>query len=418
MSFKHLFKSLKDKGQDLASSAKKLLPSADEGVDDSLPATVPPPPPGPGVPPPPAPPPAASSSSGMVSRPSLPPPARPGSPSGAIVGMAPVLPPGPNDPARIAGLGRRGDPNAPIVENEVDDTFYQKKQGIVDDVDERFGRFGPRVSSYILTQSMLPNGLKMVLSKLELRPKGFDAGDKGQIEKWIEAHGPEEFARRVGLRLRDSDSASPLTANPPSEKSPSSSPVRVRQLQKPKGQFDSDLPGRGSSSSHPLPRPRMADPPSSSGRPLPPPAPPPPPPPAPSGTIAAPSGTIKEEPRKQLTPADLKPVALGEGPEFERRASMAKSPVAGEPGRGEGITPPPRPPPAAAPASPPPPPPPVASATPPPVAPVPPPAPPKLPQTILPPETEPDDGDQSKRAADFLKSALDESSRFQRRRKK
>lgn len=401
MSFKDLFKSLKDKGQDIASNAKKLLPGGEEGVDDSLPPTVLP---GDPLEPPPLAPPPAGPSSGTISRPAgMTSPTKPTSSAGAIVGMAPTMPPGPNDANRIAGFGKRGDSKSPIIENDVDDTFYQKKQGIVDDVDERFGRFGPRVSSYLLTQSMMPNGLKMVLSKLELRPKGFDAGDKGLIEAWLDKNGTDEFARRVGLRLRDSDSSSPLNAGPQSEKPGAPNPVRVRQLQKPKGQFDSDLPARGSSSSQPLPRPKITSPPSSQGPltpwPSPPPGPPPPPP------ISAAGGPPKEEPKRSLAPEDMKPVTLGDGPEFERRASMAKSPVQADAPTKDRFPTPSRL--EVAPAPPPPPP-------PPPAAPA---MPPKLPQNILPPETEPDDAEQSKKAKDFLMSALDESSRFRRKKK-
>jgi len=73
----------------------------------------------------------------------------------------------PSDPNKIAGLGHRNDKSSsPIVVNDANDTVYRKRSSVVDEIEEQFSRFGPRISTYLLTQLMMPNGMK--LARLEL----------------------------------------------------------------------------------------------------------------------------------------------------------------------------------------------------------------------------------------------------------
>lgn len=390
MAFKNFFDKLKDKSQDLASGAKKLVsgpeepPPIDDGMSIDIPADRPsgthaqrqasvgPPP-----------------SSGPSRRPPEPvPPTAP-----------PVLPP--PDPNKIAGLGHRSDgANAPIMMNDADDTVYRKRSSVVDEIEEQFGRFGPRVSTYILTQLMMPNGMKMLLTKLDLRSRGFEGGDKALIENWIDLNGPDEFSKRVGLRHRDSESSNPLTANLPPDKETNSAPdLRIRPMAKKVGRPSSATP-------------KTDPPPSSNSVPLPPPtssrpraAAPVRPPGSPPSAHTPPPGRV-ETPHPADESVKIVPVSIHQ--DAERRASMARSPLPGGadsrnmPAAGQ-HTPSAPPPPAALP---PPPPPSMAAHIKPPI----------LPPMPLPKPPDMGRSDETEEApsrfpATFLQSAIDESSR-------
>jgi len=389
MAFKNFFDKLKDKSQDIAQGAKKLVsgPEGEAPIDDGMTIeTTPDRPSGShprssvGAPP-------SSAPSGRLQEP-IPPTAPP-----------PMLPPA--DPNKIAGLAHRGEKSsAPLVVNDANDTVYRKRSSVVDEIEEQFGRFGPRVSTYLLTQLMMPNGMKMLLAKLELRSRGFEGGDKSLVENWIDLNGTDEFAKRVGLRTRDSESSNPVTANLPPETASSSPPadLRIRPMSKkvagPTG--TGTRPGDArSSASVPLPPPSSSKP-RAAAPPRPPVAPPP-------TETARPSAD--QEPHPADESVKIRPVAISQ--DAERRASMARSPL---PGGADSKS--------------------FNAVPPPPVAP--PPAPPALPAVsapvashivppILPPmplPSPPDMGrsDETEEApsrfpANFLQNVLDESSR-------
>ncbi len=388
MAFKNFFDKLKDKSQDIASGAKKLVsgPGEQAPFDDGMTIeTTPDRPSG-----------THSRSAQVGAPPSSPPSGR--APEPVPPTAPPMLPP--SDPNKIAGLGHRNDKSSsPIVVNDANDTVYRKRSSVVDEIEEQFSRFGPRISTYLLTQLMMPNGMKMLLTKLDVRSRGFEGGDKALVENWIDLNGPDEFAKRVGLRTRDSESSNPVTANLSTEPPPSSAPdLRIRPMAK-KVAGIHDSPGRpgnsASSNSIPLPPPTSSKP-RAAAPPRPAVAPPP---------SATPRPSSDQEPHPADESVKIRPVAISH--DAERRASMARSPLPGGADSKSYMAPPPAPQPAAAaPPPPPPPPPPMASHIVPPILPpMPLPSPPDMGRSD---ETE---EAPSRFSASFLQSALDESSR-------
>ncbi|MDX2176983.1 MAG: hypothetical protein SF028_11000 [Candidatus Sumerlaeia bacterium] len=244
MGFKDFLKKLGEAGQELTRDAKKDAPPADPM---SSRAGLPPPPPArpdpQGVPP--------SGANRAVPPSQLPPSALPPM-AGARGGDG------------IPGLKERrsGDAPDPLNVNSVDDSVYSMRASLVSEVEERYGRFGPRVSSYMLTHLMMPNGLAMLLQKLGLKSKGYEAGDREQVEHWIQRSGADAFCVAVGISGKASGAPRPAA-----EDSSQDPRVRVRPTAD---------PGSRSSSSIPRPGVYSADAPTSSAS-LPRPVPPPPP---------------------------------------------------------------------------------------------------------------------------------------------
>lgn len=267
MDFKTLFRRLKE----------SIVPGSDEeqqGFED--PATS-------GAPLPPMEPPPPSRDSVQAPFSASPASSRGG--EAPFAAKAPSTPaPKPSDPNAVAGLGNKSEVpkgkgkgvGPAIVQVDQDDSSYLRRSEQVQIIQDLFADFGPRVSSYLLTQSLSEGGIGRIALKLGLEAKGQDRAKIALIEKWIRKHGVEEFGKAVGLRLAGSSGVPPA---PPS--TGSSSPelkVRVYDPNNPdspnSGSHGPSTPkfivqGRKNQSSEstpvPPPVPFGVDPPSSSG---------------------------------------------------------------------------------------------------------------------------------------------------------
>ncbi len=95
-------------------------------------------------------------------------------------------------------------PRGAIVQNDIDDSVYNMRNTYVKAIDETFGEYGPKVCAYILRQTLIPNGLALMLAKLNMSSRGRTGADHAVLEAWIRKHGVESFAKRVGIRLEES----------------------------------------------------------------------------------------------------------------------------------------------------------------------------------------------------------------------
>ncbi len=118
----------------------------------------------------------------------------------------PEVPADPPSSSGIAGLHQRHDdegappPRSGVVQNDVNDSVYKMRAEQVARIDAMFGEFGPAVSSYLLTQSLMPGGIKRLVQKLELQSRGREGADLALIANWITEAGTATFCQKVGLR--------------------------------------------------------------------------------------------------------------------------------------------------------------------------------------------------------------------------
>lgn len=150
---------------------------------------------------------------------------------------------------------RSADPNrGPLQVSEQDDSVYVRRSSVVAEIEERYGRFGNKIASYLLTQLMLPGGAKRIVEKLGMRPKGFDSGDKSLIEEYLDKNGADAFSTAVGLRLTESSGSAP----PP--KADGTGGLKVRTLETRRRDDSTDeVPATSSQprslpSAHPVPK--------------------------------------------------------------------------------------------------------------------------------------------------------------------
>jgi hypothetical protein len=90
--------------------------------------------------------------------------------------------------------GRQGLESAP------DTAAYQRRSDQIEQIETMFGEFGLIICSHILTQSLMPGGIKRLTIKLEISSRGRDGADLAMVCKWIENHGVDAFCKKVGLR--------------------------------------------------------------------------------------------------------------------------------------------------------------------------------------------------------------------------
>jgi len=106
---------------------------------------------------------------------------------------------------QVVGLKKRKSGDAPeqnkIVQNEANDTVYSERNEIVKTVYDKYAKYGDKVASAVLSKSFLPNGLQMILAKLEIESLGRPLMDHDQIVDWIDEHGVEEFCKRMKIKL-------------------------------------------------------------------------------------------------------------------------------------------------------------------------------------------------------------------------
>ncbi len=88
-----------------------------------------------------------------------------------------------------------------IQESHAGDPEYQQRSNLAKQIEVLFKGFGPRISSYLLTQALVPGGVKRVTTKLDLTSRGRDGADIAQILSWLEKNGSEAFSKRVGIRI-------------------------------------------------------------------------------------------------------------------------------------------------------------------------------------------------------------------------
>jgi hypothetical protein len=299
MGFKDFLGQLKDKGEAVArDAAKKLAGGLDVPEGGEMSADPP--------------------SGG--SRPSAPPPGPPGR------GPHPT-PPSKGSPIPQAipqrvevssgtGSSRTGKPPAsigvsgsPLTVATPEDSTYQRRTGLVVEVEERYSRFGPKVCSYLLTQFMLPNGSKRVAEKLGLASRGFDAGDRNAIEQWLDKHGADEFCRVIGIRTGDARGPNPQPVG-----NSKNDPLRVRTIEQRVSPGD-----EGHSAAPPM---TGAGPGSAMGRPAPQNVPPS------AQAIASKSAAARTPVSPGNAPSPkpgITPVALGA--DVERRTQLTKAPT-------------------------------------------------------------------------------------------
>lgn len=106
---------------------------------------------------------------------------------------------------QVVGLKKRKSGDAPeqnkIVQNEANDTVYSERNEIVKTVYDKYAKYGDKVASAVLSKSFLPNGLQIILSKLEIESLGRPLMDHDQIVDWIDEHGVEEFCQRMKIKI-------------------------------------------------------------------------------------------------------------------------------------------------------------------------------------------------------------------------
>lgn len=126
----------------------------------------------------------------------------------------------------IPGLKRREGDAAPppekgITQNEVEDNVYRLRAEQVQRVESLFAEFGGTVCSYVLTQTLMPGGLKRLLAKLDLSPRGREGADLALISSWIAKNGIPEFCTRVSIRIpKDLTPLVPRVVTPPPDAPP------------------------------------------------------------------------------------------------------------------------------------------------------------------------------------------------------
>lgn len=130
-----------------------------------------------------------------------------GVPTTAQQNPSPELPTSPFDPPkRIAGMKTRrsgeADRSDQIVNNEMGDTIYTQRNDVVQVVYERYAKFGDKIASAVLSKALLPNGLVMMLAKLELNSIGVAMADHDQIVDWIDENGVDVFCKKMGIRMQ------------------------------------------------------------------------------------------------------------------------------------------------------------------------------------------------------------------------
>jgi len=140
--------------------------------------------------------------------------------------------PGPGMPGfsqRQRGVSdSHGANRAPVIQNGTDDTVYMKRSAQVNRIEAMFGAHGPRISSYLLSQSLTPGGVSRVVQKLGLESRGREGADLAIVEKFLSQKGAEAFCKVVGLRLAGDSPAPPPIQSPAGSPSESSNAVGLR----------------------------------------------------------------------------------------------------------------------------------------------------------------------------------------------
>ncbi|MEQ8820372.1 MAG: hypothetical protein RLY93_09005 [Sumerlaeia bacterium] len=108
-------------------------------------------------------------------------------------------------PDRVAGIRTRqrgeaaGNQNG-VVQNETNDTIYNQRNELVGLVHEKYAKYGDTIATAILSKVFLPNGLDLLLGKLELTPSGDPFRDHDRVAELIDRHGVEAFCQRAGIK--------------------------------------------------------------------------------------------------------------------------------------------------------------------------------------------------------------------------
>lgn len=179
-----------------------------------------------------------------------PPPAAP--PAGREAQAVPITPRSPQknpDSTGIAGLSSSRNSaetqvhnfqKAGVVQNEVNDNAYLQRAEQVQAIEAMFGEYGPAVSSFLLTQSLMPGGVGRVVQKLGMSSRGRDGADLAQINGWLGKNGADAFCEKVRIRQRTSRGSGEITPPvadghgvPEGEKMPEGKTYRTRGQQKP-----------------------------------------------------------------------------------------------------------------------------------------------------------------------------------------
>ncbi len=170
---------------------------------------------------------------------SPPPPRDPQTPGQFVVAGGVNIPmPPPGGPPKVAGLSQRRSGERmvsdKVVQNEFNDTVYNQRNEVVAQVHERYAKYGSSVAAAVLSKSLLPNGLEMLLIKLGLSSLGDILDDHDQIVEYIESHGLDDFCQKVGIRSpSDTAHRKHAAAIPPPPPDPPSSGVRARMRMSP-----------------------------------------------------------------------------------------------------------------------------------------------------------------------------------------
>lgn len=166
--------------------------------------------------------------------PAAPPPGR----DAQAVPITPRLPQKNPDSTGIAGLSAsrhsaetqlQNFNKAGLVQNEVNDSAYLQRAEQVQAIEAMFGEYGPAVSSFLLTQSLMPGGVGRVVQKLGMSSRGRDGADLAQINGWLGKHGVDAFCEKVRIRQRTSRGSGEVTPPPTDgEKLPEGKTYRTR----------------------------------------------------------------------------------------------------------------------------------------------------------------------------------------------
>lgn len=107
-------------------------------------------------------------------------------------------------PGEVAGLRHRQPGmqlgSEGLIQNETNDTIYNARNQVVALIHERYAKFGDSIATAVLTKAFLPNGLELLLTKLNLSTTGSQIRDHEQIVAFIDRNGIEAFCRATGIR--------------------------------------------------------------------------------------------------------------------------------------------------------------------------------------------------------------------------
>lgn len=165
----------------------------------------------------------------------------------------------------ITGLRKRNDvgkgsPHHGVTQHEVNDTAYCERQGIVEMVEERYQKYGPTIATAILTRALMPNGVDLLLQKLDLKPTGRLLVDHDQIIQYIDFHGAEKFCQACGIRFDEQNYHREVAAY--EREHPVVRHRPMEQANVTRGPVDPRAARKGTRPDTPMPRPNPSLPPS------------------------------------------------------------------------------------------------------------------------------------------------------------